>query len=459
MSKTTSRRQFLKTAAGAATAGLGASAGRAESNQAPGKARQAKPKTRRKSADEKLNLAFIGVGSRGYDNLKSLAHENVVALCDIDHKWSAKAFEQFPKAKAFHDFRVMFDKIHKQIDGVVVSTPDHMHAVAAMQAIKLGKHVYCEKPLTHDIYEARELAKAAGKAGVVTQMGNQGTSSSGLRAGVEAIRSGAIGEVREVHVWTDRPVWPQGQPTPKGSDRVPDHVKWDLWLGTAPERPYKSGKYHPFFWRGWWDFGTGALGDMGCHTANLPYMALNLTAPTTIASENSGFSRDSFPTWSIIRYDFPERGGRPPVTLTWYDGGGLKPAKVYRKLMSLIHGEKLPTSGCVMIGEKGTFFSPDTSGGKWLLLPKERFEDWTPPDPTLPRSPGHHREWAAACKGGPQPMSHFGYAAALTETILLGNIATFAGKPVHWDAAACKVINSPEANARVRRDYRAGWTL
>ncbi len=455
MPKTTSRREFLKTAVGAAGVGLGASA----TSSGAEEAQKIKPKAARRPPKDRLNLAFIGVGGRGYSNLRSLSGENVVALCDVDRKWPEKAFEQFPKAKAFRDFRVMFDKLHNQIDGVVVSTPDHMHAVAAMQAIKLGKHVYCEKPLAHDIHEVRELTKAAQQAGVVTQMGNQGTSNATFRAGVEAIRSGVIGDVREVHVWTDRPVWPQGQPTPKDGDTPPEHLAWDLWLGTAPQRPYKSGKYHPFFWRGWWDFGTGALGDMGCHTANLPYMALDLTAPTTIESENSGFSKDSFPTWSIIRYAFPARGQQPPVTWTWYDGGAMKPAKVYRKLMALIHGEKLAPSGCVMIGEKGTWYSPHNYGGTWMLLPKERFQDWTPPDPTLPRSPGHHQEWVRACKGGPRPMSHFGYAGPLTETILLGNIATFAGKQVAWDAAAGKITNCPEADARIRREYRAGWTL
>jgi len=453
-SRTTRRvflRRTLQTGAGLA---VGQNRGMAEA------ASQTKPSSRRRlSPNDKLNVACIGVGGRGGSNVTDVMSENIVALCDTDQHYSKKTFAKLPKAKTFHDFRVMFDKMHRQIDAVVVSTTDHMHAPAAMMAMRYGKHVYCEKPLTHDVYEARVLTKAALEHKVATQMGNQGTASSALRQGVEAIRAGVIGPVREVHVWTDRPQWPQGMARPKGSNRPPAHLKWDLWLGTAPERPYVRNKYHPFFWRGWWDFGTGALGDMGCHIANMAFMALNLTSPTSVSSENSGFDRQSFPTWSIIKYEFPARGDDPPVTWTWYDGGIHKPVKVLRKLTSLIHGEKLSGNGSILIGEKGTMYAPYNLGGRWLLLPKEKFEDFKPPAPTLPRSPGHHQEWIAACKGGPPAMSNFAYSGPLTETILLGNLATYAGKKILWDAPNCRITNCPEADAHVRREYRKGWTL
>ncbi len=449
------RRVFLSDTAkaGAAFWAAGVVGGTRGADAAP----RAKP--RPVSKNEKLNVGCIGAGGRGTSNVGSLSQENIVALCDLDSRWAKKSFEKHPKAKKFEDFRVMFDKMHKELDAVAVSTPDHQHAVAAMMAIKHGKHVYCEKPLTHDIYEARALAKAAKEYGVVTQMGNQGTSNDMFRKGVDAIRAGVIGKIREVHVWTDRPTWPQGQPTPTGSDQPPPHLNWDLWLGTAPARPYKSNKYHPFFWRGWWDFGTGALGDMGCHTINLPHMALHLDVPTSVESEHSGFNGDSFPTWSLIKFAFPARGDQPPVTMTWYDGSPLtKPPKVLRKLTSMIHGEKLGVSGAIMIGEKGTWYSPHNYGGKWVLLPKERFAGYEV-ERKLPRSPGQHREWVEGCKGGPKPMSSFDYASRLTETILLGNLATYAGKKILWDAPKGEVTNCPKANAKVRREYREGWSL
>ncbi len=456
----TTRRDFLK---GTALTGAGlwvaGNAGCVQPKATQTVAHKPLPKPRYRSANEKLNIACIGVGGRGGGNVSSFVRENIVALCDVDHRYAKRTFQKFPKAERYHDFRVMFDKMHGQIDAVVVSTPDHMHAPPAMMAMRYGMHVYCEKPLTHDVHEARVLAETAAKYKIATQMGNQGTSSGGLRRGVEAIQAGAIGNVREAHVWTNRPQWPQGTARPKGGDPVPSHLKWDLWLGTAPKRPYKRGKYHPFMWRGWWDFGTGALGDMGCHTANMAFMALKLGSPTSVVSENSGFDKDSFPTWSIITYEFPARGDLPPVTWTWYDGGIRKPVKVLRKLKSLIHGEKLSPSGSILIGDKGTMYSPHDYGGSWMLLPKKKFAEFKPPPQTLPPSRSHHQEWVDACKGGPQAMSNFAYSGPLTETILLGNLATYAGKKILWDGPNCRITNCPEADARVRREYRKGWTL
>jgi predicted dehydrogenase len=417
-----------------------------------------RPRPRYRSPNEKLNIACIGAGGRGGANVNAMSEENIVALCDVDSKRAAGSFEKFPDAERFTDFRRMFDKLHRTIDAVVISTPDHMHALPAVMAMEQGMHVYCEKPLTHDVFEARLLAETARKYGVATQMGNQGTSSDGLRRGVEAIRSGVIGPVREAHVWTNRPVWPQGMDRPTETPEVPEHLDWDLFIGTAPFRPFHPA-YHPFKWRGWWDFGTGALGDMGCHTANMAFMALGLGSPVSAEARNSDFSRDSFPTWSVITLDFPARGELPPVKWTWYDGSDQKPDWVIEKIKSLIHGEEMAGSGSVLIGDKGTLYSPNDYGTEWVLLPKEKFEGWTAPEPTLPKSPGHHKEWIEACKGGPPAMSNFSYAGPLTETLLLGNVAMFAGHRIEFDGKRCRVTNCEFADSLIRREYREGWDL
>ncbi len=449
--KETTRRDFLKNTA-VIGAGLWVVGGAGCSIFQP------LPKPRYRSPNEKLNIACIGAGGQGGGNVKAVSEENIVALCDVDDVRAAGSYKKFPKAKKYHDFRKMFDEMHAVIDAVVVSTPDHMHAPAAVMAMRYGMHVYCEKPLTHDIYEARVLAEVAAKYKVATQMGNQGTSRDGFRNGVETIQSGAIGKVRQVHVWTNRPVWPQGMARPTATPPVPTTLKWDLFLGTAPERPYNPA-YHPFKWRGWWDFGTGALGDMGCHTANLAFMALKLGSPLSAEAQNSAFHKDSFPTWSVITLEFPARGDLPPVTWTWYDGADKKPAEVNEKLKSLLEGEEMAGSGLLLIGDKGKLYSPNDYGEKWMLLPKDHFEGFTPKDPILPRSPGHHAEWIRACKGGPPALSNFSYAGPLTETLLLGNVAMYAGKKIEWDGEDGCVTNCPEADALVRRTYREGWTL
>jgi predicted dehydrogenase len=449
MIRRSSRRDFLKQSA----AGLGfwVAGGLARADS--------------KSSNEKLNVACIGVGGKGSSDCDQTGrHANIVAICDIDDDYLNRKTEKFTSAKKYNDFRKMLDEMGNQIDAVVVSTPDHTHAAAAMMAMKMGKHVYCQKPLTHTVHEARLLRETARKQKVATQMGNQGTATNGLRQGVEMIRSGVIGAVREVHVWTNRPIWPQAPKIitrPADVQPAPANVHWDLWLGPAPERPYHQDSYHPFKWRGWWDFGTGALGDMGCHTANLPYMALNLGYPTSVVAENGELNPETYPGWAIVHYEFPARGDMPPVRLTWYEGHRdgqrvLPPAE-------LTKGQKIPGSGSLMVGEKGILYSPDDYGEKYKLLPGEKFADYQPPEPILPRNgkgdEGMKIEWLAACKGGPSPMSNFDYAGMLTETILLGNVAIRAGKKIEWDGPNMRVTNDPDAEHFLRTEYRKGWTL
>jgi predicted dehydrogenase len=403
-----------------------------------------------KSPNEKLDIAGIGVGGRGADDMGGVSGENIVALCDVDEKQAGATFKRFPKAKKYHDFRKMLEE-DKGIDAVVIATPDHTHAPAAVMAMSLGKHVYCEKPLTHSIYEARVMKQTAAKYRVATQMGIQGHSYDGHRRAVELLQAGAIGQVREVHVWSDRPIWPQGIDRPKDTPPVPKHLDWELWLGPAPWRPYHPA-YVPFKWRGWWDFGTGALGDMGIHNADVAFWGLKLGAPTSAEAEVSDVHAETAPNWSIIRFEFPARGTLPPVKLTWYDGGK-KPAK------ELAHGQDIPTNGALLIGEKGTLFSPDWHADQFKLLPEKEFQGFEGPERTIPRSPGHHEEWVIACKGGPAAMAEFSYSAPMTEAVLLGNAAIRAGEKLEWDAENLKITNSVKANQFIRRDYRSGWTL
>ncbi len=406
-----------------------------------------------KSPIERLNFACIGVDGKGSSDSDSAGkHGNIVAVCDIDDQRLAKKARRYPKARKFNDYREMLTEMEKEIDAVTVSTPDHSHAPASMFALRRGKHVFCQKPLTWSIHEARALREMAAKKGVATQMGNQGTSNTGLREAVEIVQSGAIGDVSEVHVWTNRPIWPQGTGRPTETPKVPSHIHWDLFLGPAAERPYHSA-YHPFKWRGWLDFGTGALGDMACHTANMAIMALDLFDPISVEAEHSGIvENETFPKYSTITTEFAKRGELPPCKMFWYDGGKLPPKE-------LAQGQKMSNSGSMLIGSKGTLFSPNDYGAAFVLLPKEKFVDYTKPEPTLPRSPGHFTEFANACKGGPAAMSNFDYAGRLTETILLGNLALRAGKKVEWDAKNLKATNAPELEPFIRREYRSGWTL
>lgn len=405
----------------------------------------------RVSPNEKLNIAAIGAGGQAATDIGGCAGENIVALCDVDRKRLEERGAKFPKARLFRDYRQMIESM-KEIDAVIVSTPDHHHAPAAVMAMRLGKHVYCQKPMSHSVWEARLMREVAAKTKVVTQMGNQGHAYDSTRRLVELVQAGAIGEVREVHVWTDRPIWPQGIERPKESQPVPEHLDWDLWLGPAPERPYHAA-YAPFNWRGWWDFGTGAPGDMGCHNADAAFWALKLDAPVSIEAESSGVNSETAPKWSIVRSEFPKRGKLPPVTITWYDGGKL-PSR------DLVGGEALPKNGTIFVGSKGRIVFKDWNPDGFRLLPEDQFKDFKGPVQSIPRaSDGPYKEWIAACKGGPMCLSNFDYAGRLTEFVLLGNVALRAGRKIEWDAKKLRVKNFSEADQFIRREYRKGWEL
>jgi predicted dehydrogenase len=442
MSRRTNRREFLKYSA-AAGAGFWVAGGLEAAQNRPG-------------PNDRIGVAIIGAGGQGGGNLGNVAKNdfvNIVALCDVDERRAAASFKKYEKVPHFADFRVMLEK-QRNIDAVVVSTPDHTHAIASITAMRMGKHCYCEKPLTHSVYEARMMREVARKHKVATQMGNQGTSNATLRTAVEVIRSGAIGPVREVHVWTNRPgrFWKQGLSRPQDTPEVPRGLNWDLWLGPAPQRPYHSA-YVPFAWRGWWDFGTGALGDMACHTMNLPYMALQLGYPTSIVAEVDGkVNNESPPNGCMVTYEFPARGNQPAVTLRWYE--------VRRPPMELLMGQKMVDSGCLLVGAKGTLYSASDYGGGYRLLPEKNFKGYEPPKPTLPRSPGHHREWLEAIRGGRPAMSNFvDYSARLTEVVLLGNVAMRVGKRITYDGDSGRCPGIAAADQYLRREYRKGWTL
>lgn len=406
-------------------------------------------------ANSRLNIAAIGAGGKGGVDIGYCAGENVVALCDVDQINAAGTFKKFPQAKPFKDFRVMLEKEGKNIDAVTVSTPDHTHFHAAATAMKLGKHVYVQKPLTHSIWEARKLAEIARETKVVTQMGNQGHSQSDSRRLVELIQAGVLGDVKEIHVWTDRPIWPQGIERPPVL-AVPDHLDWDLWLGPAPYRAYHDGCV-PFKWRAFWDFGTGALGDMGCHNMDMAFFSLNLRDPVSVEATSSGVNAETAPKWSIITYEFPRQGKRSPVKLVWYDGGKKPDA-------SLAKQTELGANGCIMIGSKDTLYVPDYWGpGRFVSGAK--MADFGSIPETLPRHPSaskdndaaHHSEWIAACKGEGKALSHLGYAGPMTETVLLGNVALRASQRIEWNAKKLKVTNLAEANQFIRCEYRNGW--
>ena len=421
-------------------------------------------KLRAATPNNKLNIAAIGVGGMGSGNIEKCSEENIVALCDVDLKRGGKTFGAHPKAKRFRDFRVMLDKMEKEIDAVIIATPDHTHAAATMEAMRRGMHVYTQKPLTHTIWEARQLTEASKRYGVATQMGNQGHSSNGARQTVEWIRAGVIGEVREVHCWSDRPLrgtrfekrlyWPQGVANrPEKKEAVPDTLDWDLWLGPAPYRDYSSA-YVPFDWRGWWDFGTGALGDMGCHIIDHPYWALKLGYPTSVEASSTHIHSETAPLASLVTYHFPARGEFPPVRMVWYDGG-IKPPRPEE----LEPHEEWPVDGVLYVGDRGKIMHK-SHGGKPTLLPLSRMNDFQRPDETLPRIKGSHEQnWIDACKGGAPACSDFNYSGPLTEVVLLGNLAIRTEGHLLWDGPNMRVTNNEAANEFVRREYRQGWKL
>jgi hypothetical protein len=474
-----------------------------------------------KSPNEKLNIASIGAGGKAESDIAACAQtENIVALCDVDDKRAEKTFQLHPKAPKYKDYRVMLDKEGDNVDAVIVTIPDHMHAAAAINAMERGKHVYVQKPLAHTVSECRDLMKAAEKYKVATQMGNQGYSNEGTRQCAEMIWCGEIGNVTEVHAWTNRPVWPQGITTAPTPSPVPSYLDWDLWLGVAKERPY-SEDYLPFIWRGFYDFGSGALGDMACHILGAPNMALRLGAPTAVECiHQEGNTQLYFPAKSVIRFDFPARGSMPPVKIFWYDGmredqptfsaaphdqilgdlprsrqgdiksdlkpperqiiGGVftdqfftpkepapRPPRRAPQTPRTPHEQELDkwmsmisqgTNGSLFVGDKGMI----TTGtyGEWTrLLPVEKMRDYEFPPEMIPRSPGHYRDWINACKGGVPACSNFSVSAPFTEWIALGAIATRLNTRIEWDAENMKITNNSDANELLKPFVRKGWKI
>lgn len=406
---------------------------------------------------DKLNIAFVGAGGKGASDIDACNAENLVAFCDVDDEMAAETYQKYPKVKRYKDFRRMLEENHKKIDAVTVSTPDHTHAVIAMTAIKMGKHVFVQKPLTHTVFEARELTEAARQYKVVTQMGNQGHAGEGARILNEWIWDGAIGDIYEVHCWTNRPIWPQGIERPESIPSVPPTLDWNLWLGPAPWRPYHPA-YVPFAWRGWWDFGVGALGDMGAHIIDQPFWALDLGYPDTIQATSTPFNDETYPLASMITYTFPARGEKPAVKLIWFDGGFLPP-----RPEGLEDGRRLGETGggVIFYGHKGTLMC-SVYGENPRIIPESKMQEYQRPEKTIPRSPGIHQEWIDACKGKGVATTNFEYSGKLTEMMLLGNLALRLKDrniTLKWDGPNLRITNFEEANLLLHKEYRDGWML
>ena len=407
------------------------------------------------SANDKLNIAGVGVGGMGSRDILRVPSENIVAVCDVDANRAAEAAKPFPKAKIYDDFRRMFDT-QKDIDAVMVATPDHNHAVVTMMALKMGKHVFCQKPLAHSVHEALEVAKAAKQAKVATQMGNQGQATEGARLVCEYIRAGAIGQVREIYSWSNRrpDISPRGIPRPKETPPVPPNMNWDLWLGPAPQRPYNSC-YHPFRWRGWWDFGTGVLGDIGCHNLSAAFKALKLGWPKSVEACSTHWNappeikNETAPLASIVTYRFEAKGNRPEIILRWCDGGMMPPLPEQAPPgKNIFEGD-----GTLIVGDQGMLHGHQ-------LLPLAKAEVFGKPPQVLPRSPGHYQEWIDACKGGTPAGSNFvDHAGLLAAVVLMGNIAIRTQEKLIWDPEELRFSNSEAANRLLNPPYREGWTL
>jgi len=414
-----------------------------------------------KPPSEKLNIAGIGIGGQGGGVLKELAGENIVALCDVDSRKAGGQFKAYPGAKQFKDYREMLDRMGKDIDAVMIATPDHMHAPITMAAMRAGKHVYVEKPMAHTIEEARAMTKLAKETGLVTQMGNNGHGGEGLRLTREYILAGAIGTVKEIHGWSDRPGtakskwWPQPATRPAAGAQPPADFDWDLWLGAAPDRPYGEG-YHPFKWRGWFDFGTGALGDMAVHNLDPAFYALDLEAPVAADCRAGTMGQETYPDWQVITFEFAARADRPAVKMYWYDGGKLpaEPADAFEGKFSL------SDNGIMFIGDKGVMVCGGWSGAP-RLFPTARRKEFGIPAKTIARSIGHRQEWIKACKDKKpeDAKAGFAYSGPFTEALLVGNLATRLQKRVEWDAVAMKATNAPEAEPLIRKTYRKGFGI
>ena len=434
MNNSTSRRAFLKQTALGSAGFYIASSGFARGVISP---------------NEKLNIGFVGTAGQAKFSIDNLTQENIVALCDIDDQKLAAAKERFPQAKTYHDFRHLLDQ--KNIDAIVVATPDHTHAVASMAVLESGHHLYCEKPLSRTVSEARTVTDAARRLKRVTQIGTQIHAGGNYRRVVELIRSDAIGEVSEVHVWVASSYG--GKDLPKDNPPVPKNLDWNLWLGPVQERPYHA-EFVPFNWRNWWHFGGGSLADFGCHFMDLPFWALDLHHPTTVEAEGPPVHLESTPPWLIVRYQFPARvkeGTKwSPLKLTWYHGGKypeqLVPPEQFQKWKS----------GVLFVGKKGLLLA---DYGKHVLLPEKDFDGFVKPKPFVQDSIGHHREWVEAIKTGGSTTCRFDYSGPLSETALLGNVAFRVGRKLEWDFAKLKATNCPEADEFLQHHYRRGWKI
>lgn len=467
----TSRREFLVRSAAVAGAALaaglpGCASGDRRRPQTP--KLKGKPVLAAPPPDGVLRVAFVGTGGIGGYHLDEISRihtdeTNRLSIvcpcyCDVDTARMQKAAELHPDARPYQDYRAMYEEEKDHFDAVMIGAPDHHHYPATILAMRLGKHVYTQKPLVHTVWEARQLSEAAKKYQVATQMGNQGHANEGWRRVYEWVHSGAIGDVVETHTWTDRPIWPQGMERPEETDPVPDSLDWDCWLGPAPERPYKSRTYHPFAWRGFWDFGTGALGDMACHTMDSIFSTLDPGAPTSVEPVGATpLSSDAYPVASIIRFEFPARHGRRAFTAYWYDGR-LKPAAP----QALELERDLPNTGNLFIGTKASLLI----GGDYVdsprIIPEKKMREVGAPPRMLERSPGHVDEWVMAASGQKPidyPGSNFLYSGPLTEAILLGNVALRAGRRIEWDSRDFRVTNVPKANDYLTKQYRLGWQV
>jgi len=430
----------------------------------------------------RINVAIIGTGGQGITNIKNLLRlpdVQVVALCDVneesdysqfyyggtaglkpatkivqEHYGQQTASGNYKGCATYIDFYEMLEKEEKNIDAVLVATPDHVHAVACMGAIKKKKHVYCEKPLAHSIYEVRMVTEAARKAGVVTQMGNQGHSDEGIRLTVEWIRDGAIGPIREIHAWTGvgGEGWYKGNGRPDDTPAVPAGLDWDRWLGPAPYRPYHIA-YAPYRWRGWWDFGTGAIGDMACHNTDPAFWALDLGHPESVEACSTKLNNETVPEAAIYYYKFAAQGARPAVTMAWYDGGMMPP-----RPRELEQDREMGGNGIYFVGDDGVI-KCEGWGGPPRIIPETKMKAYKRPAKTIARTEGHHRDWINACKSGGKACSNFDYAGLLTEVVLLGNVALRTGKKLEWDGPNMKATNAPEADKYIRPVYRDGWSL
>lgn len=444
------RRAFLAAATTASAAGI----------IMPLRVNAARVVPRKISPNEKVNIAGIGAGGKGLDDIMSCRRENIVALCDPDAERAGEALYRNKKAKQYADYRKMFDEMADEIDACTISTPDHTHAPAAYLAMNYGKHVYVQKPLAHTIAEVRLLSKTAAEKGIVSQLGNQGHCGNGVRELCEMVWAGAIGKIHEAHIWTNRPVWPQGMAQAPAEQPVPSTLDWDLWLGTAAVRPYNKA-YMPFVWRGWWDFGCGAIGDMACHIMDPAFWALKLYEAESYTVEvvsQEGLTPLSAPLKSVIRYEFPARGDMAPVTVYWHDGGELPP-----RPEGIPEGQKLGDgdNGSLFMGADG-FLTAGEYGGKARLLPDEKMADYKKPEQTIPRIPGEnpYRHWLECIREGKQSVSSFSYGGPLTEVANMGNVALRAqGKKLEINVKELKIVNDADANHLLTKEYRKGWEL